>query len=99
MEIFPLYEDYHFITSYPISEEAFETFQETGNIGSSPEERAQEIDELQRTRAQAEKKTTIARCFYSSLPEDARIGNQQLREVETIQKKLKEDPKFPLTEK
>ena len=37
--------------------------------------------------------------FYSSLPEDARIGNQQLREVEAIQERLKEDPKSPLTEK
>ena len=37
--------------------------------------------------------------FYSSLPEDARIGNQQLREVEAIQKRLKEDPKSQLIEK
>ena len=28
----------HFISSYPISEEAFKTFEETGNIGSSPED-------------------------------------------------------------
>ena len=34
-----------------------------------------------------------------SLPEDARIGNQQLREVEGIQEGLKEDPNSPLTEK
>ena len=39
------------------------------------------------------------RSFYSSLPEEARIGNQQLREVEAIQERLKEDPKSPLTEK
>ena len=39
------------------------------------------------------------RSFYSSLPEDARIGNLQLREVEAIQKQLQEDPTFPLTEK
>jgi hypothetical protein len=85
----PLYEDHHFISGYPISEEAFETFKETGNIGSSPEERkAQEINELQRTQAQAEREKTTARSFYSSLPEDARIGNQQLREVETIQERL-----------
>ena len=95
----PLYEDHHFITSYPISEEAFETFEETGNIGSSPEERAQEINELQRTRAQAERERTTASLFYSSLPEDARIGNQQLREVETIQEQLKENTSFSLTEK
>ena len=37
--------------------------------------------------------------FYSSLPEDARIGNQQLREVEAIQERLKKDLKSLLTEK
>jgi hypothetical protein len=95
----PLYEDHHFISGYPISEEAFETFEETGNIGSSPEERAQEINELQRTQAQAEREREAARSFYSSLPEEARIGNQQLREVEAIQERLREDPKSPLTEK
>lgn len=95
----PLYDKHRFITSYPISEEAFETFEKTGNIGRSPSERAQEIDELQRTQAQLEREASNARSFYSSLPEDARIGNQQLREVKTIQEQLKEDPKFPLTEK
>ena len=95
----PLYEDHHFISGYTISEEAFETFKETGNIGSSPEERAQEINELQRTQAQAERERKAARSFYSSLPEEARIGNQQLREVEAIQERLREDPKSPLTEK
>jgi len=93
-----LYKDHHFITSYLISKEKFETFEETGNIGSSPKERAQEINKLQRTRAQAERERTNARSFYSSLPENARIGNQQLREVETIQELLKEDPNFSLTE-
>ena len=95
----PLYEDHHFISGYPISEEAFETFKETGNIGSSPEERAQEINELQRTQAQAEREKTTARSFYTSLPEEARIGNKQLREVETLQEQLKQDPSISLTEK
>jgi hypothetical protein len=87
--------DHHFISGYPVSEEAFETFKETGNIGISPEERAQEINELQRTQAQAEREKTTARSFYSSL----RIGNQQLREVETLQEQLKQDPSISLTEK
>jgi len=94
----PLYEDHNFITSYHISKEEFETFEETGNIGSSPKEKAQEMNELQITRAQAERERTTACSFYSSLPEDARIENQQLREVETIQELLKEDPSFSLTE-
>jgi len=94
-----LYDKHRFITSYPISEEAFETFEETGNIGRSPEERAQEIYELQRTQAQLEREASNARSFYISLPEDARIGNHQLLEIETIQEQLREDPNFPLTEK
>jgi hypothetical protein len=95
----PLYEDHHFISGYPISEEAFETFKETGNIGISPEERGQEINELQRTQAQAEREKTTARSFYSSLTEEARIGNQPLREIETLQNQLKQDPSISLTEK
>jgi hypothetical protein len=95
----PLYEDYYFISGYPVSKEAFKTFEETGNVGSSPEERAQEKNKLQRTQAQAERERKAARSFYSNLPEEARIGNQQLREVEAIQERLKEDPKFSPTEK
>ena len=45
----PLYDKHHFISSYPVSPEAFEAFKETGNIGISKEEIAQEINELQRT--------------------------------------------------
>lgn len=95
----PLYEGHHFISGYPISEKAFERFKETGNIGNSPEERAQEINELQIIQAQAERERQAARSFYSNLPKEARIGNQQLREVEGIQEQLREDPKSPLTEK
>jgi hypothetical protein len=95
----PLYDKHHFITSYPASKEAFETFVKTGNIGRSPSEKAQKINELQRTQDQLEREASNARSFYSSLPEDARIGNQQLREVKSIQEQLKEDTKFSLTEK
>lgn len=38
-----LYENHHLISSYPISEKAFQKFKETGNIGMSQEERAQEL--------------------------------------------------------
>ncbi len=95
----PLYDKYHFISSYPVSPEAFDHFVETGEIGLSPEERKAEIDAYQKKQAQAERKRTTTGAFYSSLPEDARIGNQQLREVETIQERLREDPNSPLTEK
>jgi hypothetical protein len=95
----PLYEDHHFISGYRISKEAFKVFEESGEIGMSPEERKAAIDEYQKKQAQAEREKTTARSFYSSLPEDARIGNQQLREVETIQERLRDDPNYRLTEK
>jgi hypothetical protein len=62
----PLYDKHRFITSYPISEEAFETYEKTGNIGRSPSERAQEIDELQRTQALLEREASNARSFLKS---------------------------------
>jgi len=97
-----LYEDHHFIhfiSAYSISDEAFKTFEETGNIGSSPEERAQEINKSQKAKAQAEREKTASSSFYNSLPEDARIGNQQLRQVESLQEQVKQDPSISLTEK
>lgn len=95
----PLYDKYHLISSYPVSPEAFDNFVETGNIGLSPAERKAAIDAYEKKQAQTERERTTAGSFYSSLPEDARIGNQQLREVEAIQERLKEDPNSPLTEK
>ena len=95
----PLYKDHHFISGYPISDEAFQVFNETGNIGLSPEERKSKVDMLQKKQAQGEIEKTTAGLFYSNLPEDARIGNQQLREVETLQEKLNQDPSISLTEK
>ena len=71
----PLYDKHHFISSYPVSPEAFEAFKETGNIGISEEERAEEINELQRTQAQAERERQVARSFYNNLPEEACMGN------------------------
>lgn len=95
----PLYENHHFISGYPISEKAFEIFNKTGNIGVSPEERKLNLDVFQKKRAQKETDKTITKLFYTNLPENARIGNQQLREVESLQKKLDEDPCISLSEK
>jgi hypothetical protein len=61
--------------------------------------RPKKINELQRTQAHAERERTTAQSFYSSLPEDAHIGNQQLREVLILQEQLKQDPRISLTEK
>ena len=71
----PLYEEHSFISGYPILEEALETFKETGNIVSSPEEKAQEINESQITQAQVERERQAARLFYSNLPEEAHTKN------------------------
>jgi len=95
----PLYEDHHFITSYPISKEAFEKFTKTGIVGSSPAEKAEYKNKLQKKRAQEERERRAEGSFYSSLPEDARIGNHQLREAEALKQKLMKNPVFPLTEK
>jgi hypothetical protein len=82
------------ISCYPIPEAAFEEFQKTGNIGVTPEERV-----VRKNEAQLEREASNARSFYRNLPKDARIGNKQLREVEALQEKLKENPNFPLSEK
>lgn len=95
----PLYVDHHFISCYPISRDAFDAFEETGNIGSSPEERAQAANELQRTQALEQRERARERSFHRYLPKEARIGNQQLREVEILQEQLRQDPSLSLTEK
>ena len=88
----PLYDKYYFVSGYPVSK-----FEETGEVGLSPQERKAMIDAFQKKQAKAERERTTAHSFYSSLPKEAR--NQQLREVEAIQERLKEDPKSSLTEK
>lgn len=95
----PLYDKKRFITSYTISEKAFERFEKTGCIGMILLKRAAGINELQRLQMQAQRKWYNASSLHKSLPEDARIGNQQLREDEALNQKLMEDSKFPLTQK
>ena len=94
-----LYDKHRFISSYPVSQEAFDHFKKTGNIGLSPEERKAKIDAFQKNQAQAEIERTTAPSFYSSLPQDARIENQQLREAEVLKAQLEVDPNFQLTDK
>lgn len=53
-----LYDKYHFISSYPVSPEAFDHFVEMGEIGVSLEERKAEINAYQKKQAQAERKRT-----------------------------------------
>lgn len=95
----PLYKDHHFINSYKIIPEAVEEFRETGNIGESPETRKLKIDQDQRLKAAQERIQTNQKSFYLTLPEDARLGNRQLREAEMLQEQLKVDSNFQLTDK
>jgi hypothetical protein len=95
----PLYEDHHFISSYEIDDDAVKEFIMTGNIGENPETRKAKIDQDQKLKAAHERIRENANSFYQTLPQDARIGNKQLREAEALKQKLKEDPKFQLTEK
>jgi len=71
-----LYDKYHFIISSLISRESFKYFVQMGNIGLNPEERASEINELQKILSQMQRERVNARAFYNSLPEDASIGNK-----------------------
>ena len=94
----PLYENNHFISSYEIDDNAVTEFFTTGNIGESRETRKAKIDQDQRLKAAQERRRDNEKSFYQTLPEDARIGNKQLREAEALNQKLKEDPKFQLTD-
>lgn len=71
-----LYDKHRFISSYPVSQEAFDHFKKTGNIGLSPEEKKAKIDAFQKKEAQAEIERTTAPSFYTSLAEYAGIRNQ-----------------------
>lgn len=51
----PLYDKHSFISSYPISQKAFDNFVKTGNFGMSPEERQATNDQLQRELGKAER--------------------------------------------
>ena len=84
-----LYDKNHFISSYGITPEAFDDFEATGNIGLSPAEKKIKTDKLQKKRAQMQKEGANTNSFRRSLPEDARISNSQLREVEMLQEQLK----------
>ena len=49
--------------------------------------------------AQMQKEAANTNSFRSSLSEDARMSNSQLREVEMLQEQLKIDSNFQLTDK
>jgi hypothetical protein len=95
----PLYDKNHFISSYEITPEAFDDFEATGNIGLSPAEKKIKTDKLQKKLAQMQKEAANTNSFRSSLSEDARMSNSQLREVEMLQEQLKIDSNFQLTDK
>jgi len=88
----PLYENYHFISSYEIDDNAVYEFLTTSNIGESPETRKAKIDQDQKLKAAQERVRENANSFYKTLPQDARIGNNQLGEAKAIKQKLQDTP-------
>lgn len=95
----PLYDKYHFISSYPLTEDKFKEFVITGNIGEGHEEKKAKAASMAKIKAQLEIARAKENLFYNSLPLDARIRNKDLRDAEALQQKVKADPDFPLTEK
>ena len=95
----PAYNKRHFISSYKISDESIIEFGTKSNIGYSPAERKKYYDENQRARARQERIQQDNSQFYKNLPEDGRISNKQLRDVEAIKNRLKENPNFLLSDK
>jgi len=95
----PLYDKNHFISSYGITPEAFDDFEATGNIGLSPADKKVKTDELQKQKYKREREQETASLLYSQLPNDAKISDSQLREVEMLQEQLKTDSNFKLTDK
>lgn len=95
----PLYDKNHFVSSYEIKPEAFDSFEVTGNIGLSPAEKKVKTDELQKIQAKTEREQENASSLYSNLPNDAKISNRQLDEFEMLQEQLKTDSNFQLSDK
>jgi hypothetical protein len=95
----PLYDKNHFISSYEITPEAFNSFEVTSNIGLSPAEKKVKTDQLQKVQARTEREQENASSFYSNLPNYAKISNKQLDEFEMLQEQLKTHSNFQLTDK
>jgi hypothetical protein len=94
----PLYDKYHFISSYIISLETSEDFVITSGLGLSSRKKLKNINKWQRVKAQEQKKQDNERLFYKEVLNETRLGNKQLREVEIINQQLKEDSDFSLTQ-
>lgn len=94
-----LYENFRFISGYSISQDAFDDFVITGNVGMNPAERIAEKNKTQQEIQQQARELSNSRLFSSSLPEDARIENKQLREAELIRQKMDMGQDFLLSEK
>ena len=98
-EAHPFYDNYHFITSHPVSEAAFERFAQTGNIGLSKAEKAEQKLRLEQIKSTVAQNQANKKLFYDSLPKDALMGNAQLREVDTLKQQLNQNPNITLTTK
>ena len=98
-----MYQGYHIVSSYNITEDAFNLFFKTENIGLSPEEKLKKLNKIknkvQKIKTQAETNKKRANALYRDLPDDAQISNKGLRAYEILQEQLKQDPSTSITKK
>ncbi len=95
----PLYPDeFHFISSYVLSDTQIDELKSTKNIGLSDEERIELINELQRERAAEERRLANERSLFRYMPPEARLSNKQRREAADIRQQLLENPNLELTQ-
>ena len=95
----PLYPDeFHFISSYVLSDIQINELKSTKNIGLSDEERIELINELQRERAAEERRLANERSLFRYMPPEARLSNKQRREAADIRQQLRENPDLELTQ-
>ena len=92
-----LQKSHFFISGYKVKTFNFNKFNETGQLGTSKEEKLQYIARSKEKKIQIQKEKMNSRLFYDQLPLNARISKKQLNEVEQITKQLKTDKNIRLT--
>ena len=84
-------------SSYTLQEDSYDEFLETHNLGLHPDQRKQCMYQQELIETKQKQKRAEDSLFYSTLPEDARVSNKQLREAKEIKFKLQRDPEYQLT--
>lgn len=97
----PLYDNYNFISAYPLGPEPFGEFLKSDNVGISKDERSSLNLTSPKTQAEvnaqiiAERK--LEKELYNSLPTLAKISKKDYRYYLDVKRKLAENPDVELT--